>query len=207
VAQFAIVLGALGVGIGLGLQNVVNNFVSGLILMFERPIQPGDIVEITGTTGKVTEIGMRATTLTTGEGADVVVPNGTLLSEKLINWTLRDTTRRVDLDVGVPYGSEPKRVIELLKEVAIATPGVVAWPATEVLLLRFGPSSLDFGIRAWTGDLATAGAVRTELAVRVHEALKNAGIGIPVPRQDLQISRAPKLLKSDALDHERPVTD
>jgi small-conductance mechanosensitive channel len=94
VGQLAIVVGALGVGIGFGLQNVVNNFVSGLILMFERPIQPGDIVEITGTSGKVSEIGMRATTLTTAEGADVIVPNGTLLSEKLINWTLRDTSRR-----------------------------------------------------------------------------------------------------------------
>src|SRR6185295_14564796 len=86
VGQLALVVGALGVGIGFGLQNVVNNFVSGLILMFERPIQPGDIVEITGTSGKVSEIGMRATTLTTAEGADVIVPNGTLLSEKLINW-------------------------------------------------------------------------------------------------------------------------
>ena len=108
VGQLAIIVGALGVGIGFGLQNVVNNFVSGLILMFERPIQPGDIVEITGTSGKVSEIGMRATTLTTAEGADVIVPNGTLLSEKLINWTLRDTSRRIDVDVGVALWQRPE---------------------------------------------------------------------------------------------------
>lgn len=206
-SQFAIVLGALAVGIGLGLQNVVNNFVSGLILMFERPIQPGDVVEITGTTGKVAEIGMRATTLTTGEGADVVVPNGTLLSEKLINWTLRDTSRRVDLDVGVPYGSEPKQVLDLLKQVALATPGIVPWPVPDILFLRFAPSSLDFGVRAWTNDFATAGTVRTELAVRVHDALKEAGIGVPVPRQDVQISRTSRPGKADAPDQERPVSD
>jgi small-conductance mechanosensitive channel len=175
--------------------------------MFERPIQPGDVVEITGTTGKVAEIGMRATTLTTGEGADVVVPNGTLLSEKLINWTLRDTSRRVDLDVGVPYGSEPKQVLDLLKQVALATPGIVPWPVPDILFLRFAPSSLDFGVRAWTNDFATAGTVRTELAVRVHDALKEAGIGVPVPRQDVQISRTSRPGKADAPDQERPVSD
>ena len=113
VSQLAIVVGALSVGIGFGLQNVVNNFVSGLILMFERPIQPGDVVEVTGTSGKVREIGMRATTLTTFEGADVVVPNGVLLNEKLINWTLSDMDRRIDVNVGVAYGNDPKRVLEL----------------------------------------------------------------------------------------------
>ena len=107
-SELAIIIGALGVGIGFGLQNVVNNFVSGLILMFERPIQPGDVIEVSGTSGKVREIGMRATTLTTFEGADVVVPNGTLLSEKLINWTLSDMNRRLDVNVGVAYGTRPE---------------------------------------------------------------------------------------------------
>src|SRR4029453_10750768 len=125
----------------------------------------GDIVEITGTTGKVSEIGMRATTLTTADGADVVVPNGTLLSEKLVNWTLRDTSRRVDVDVGVPYGSDPRQILDLLRQVALSEPGIVAYPAPEVFLLRFGPSSLDFGVRAWT-DFATSATVRTDLAVR-----------------------------------------
>jgi small-conductance mechanosensitive channel len=192
VSQLAIVVGALGVGIGFGLQNVVNNFVSGLILMFERPIQPGDVVEITGTSGTVREIGMRATTLTTGEGADVVVPNGTLLSEKLINWTLSDTNRRLDVDVGVAYGSDPKQVLELLKNVALSTPGVAAQPEPVVLLTQFGPNSLDFGIRAWTNEFGNWGIIRSNIAVRVHDALKEAGIEIPFPQQDVHIRSVPK---------------
>jgi small-conductance mechanosensitive channel len=192
VSQLAIVVGALSVGIGFGLQNVVNNFVSGLILMFERPIQPGDVVEITGTSGTVREIGMRATTLTTGEGADVVVPNGTLLSEKLVNWTLSDTNRRLDVDVGVAYGSDPKQVLELLKNAALSTPGVAAQPEPVVMLMRFGPNSLDFGIRAWTTQFADWGIIRSNIAVRVHDALKEAGIKIPFPQQDVHIRSVPK---------------
>jgi small-conductance mechanosensitive channel len=187
VGQLAIVVGALGVGIGFGLQNVVNNFVSGLILMFERPIQPGDWVEITGTTGKVREIGMRATTLTTPEGADVVVPNGTLLSEKLVNWTLSDMTRRVDVDVGVAYGSDAKQVLELLKQVALSTNGIIPQPEPLVLLTGLGAGSLNVGIRAWTNDFNDWAAIRSDLTTRIYDALREAGIGIPVSKQDLLI--------------------
>jgi len=187
VSQLAIVIGALGVGIGFGLQNVVNNFVSGLILMFERPIQPGDVVEITGTSGKVREIGMRATTITTFEGADVVVPNGTLLSEKLINWTLSDMDRRLDVNVGVAYSSDPKAVLELLMEVTKGTPGVATQPEPSILFVGFGASSLDFTIRAWTNEFGEWVAIRSNLAVRVHDALKAAGIVIPFPQQDVHL--------------------
>ena len=187
VSQLAIVVGALGVGIGFGLQNVVNNFVSGLILMFERPIQPGDVVEITGTSGKVREIGMRATTLTTFEGADVVVPNGTLLSEKLINWTLSNMSRRLDVAVGVAYGTDPKKVLDLLMEVTKSTPGVAAEPEPTILFAGFGASSLDFSIRAWTNDFADWVRIRSNLTVRVHDAIVEAGIEIPFPQQDLHV--------------------
>jgi potassium efflux system protein len=186
-SQLAFVVGALGVGIGFGLQNVVNNFVSGLILMFERPIQPGDVVEITGTSGKVREIGMRATTLTTFEGADVVVPNGTLLSEKLINWTLRDMNRRLDVSVGVAYGTDPKKVLDLLMEVTKSTPGVAEEPQPTVLFSGFGASSLDFSVRAWTNDFADWVRVRSNLTVRIHDAIVGAGIEIPFPQQDLHL--------------------
>jgi potassium-dependent mechanosensitive channel len=186
-SQFAIVFGALGIGIGLGLQNVVNNFVSGLILMFERPIQPGDVVEVSGTSGKVRDIGMRATTLTTFEGADVVVPNGTLLSEKLINWTLSDMNRRIDVEVGVAYGSDPRRVLALLREVALGTPGITPEPAPAILFKAFGASSLDFGIRAWTNDFGDWVTIRTEMTARVYEALAREGIEIPFPQQDLHL--------------------
>jgi len=186
-SQLAIVVGALGVGIGFGLQNVVNNFVSGLILMFERPIQPGDVVEITGTSGKVREIGMRATTLTTFEGADVVVPNGTLLSEKLINWTLTDMNRRLDVAVGVAYGTDPGKVLALLMEVTKSTPGVADDIEPTVLFVGFGASSLDFAIRAWTHEFSDWVRIRSDLTVRVHDAIVAAGIEIPFPQQDLHL--------------------
>jgi small-conductance mechanosensitive channel len=186
-SQFALIFGALGVGIGLGLQDVVKNFVSGLILMFERPIQPGDVVEVSGTSGKVREIGMRATTLTTFEGADVVVPNGALLSEKLINWTLSDMNRRIDVEVGVAYGSDPRRVLALLREVALGTPGIQPEPAPAIVFKGFGASSLDFGVRAWTNDFGDWVTIRTEMTARIYEALAKEGIEIPFPQQDLHL--------------------
>jgi small-conductance mechanosensitive channel len=187
VSQLAIVVGALSVGIGFGLQNVVNNFVSGLILMFERPIQPGDVVEVSGTSGKVREIGMRATTLSTFEGADVVVPNGMLLNEKLINWTLSDMDRRIDVNVGVAYGTDPRKVLDLLLEVTAAAPGIATEPAPTVLFSGFGPSSLDFGIRAWTNNFGDWVKIRSDLNVRVYDALVAAGIQIPFPQQDVHL--------------------
>jgi small-conductance mechanosensitive channel len=186
-SQLTIVVGALGLGIGLGLQNVVNNFVSGLILMFERPIQPGDVVEVGGVSGKVREIGMRATTLSTFEGADVVVPNGMLLSEKLINWTLSDQDRRIDVNVGVAYGSDPRKVLELLLDVTTSTEGIATEPAPTVLFVGFGASSLDFSIRAWTNNFGDWVKIRSNLTVRVHDALRAAGVEIPFPQQDLHV--------------------
>ena len=195
-SQFAIVFGALGVGIGLGLQGVVNNFVSGLILMFERPIKPGDVVEVSGTSGKVREIGMRSTTLTTFEGADVVVPNGTLLSEKRINWTLSDMNRRIDVEVGVAYGSDPRRVLELLREVALATPGISPQPEPAIVFKGLGAHSLEFGVRAWTNDFGDWVTIRTEMTARVYEALRREKIEIPFPQQDLHLrSVAPAVVE------------
>jgi small-conductance mechanosensitive channel len=187
VSQLAFVIGALGVGIGLGLQGVVNNFVSGLILMFERPIQPGDVVEVGGTSGKVREIGMRSTTLSTFEGADVVVPNGMLLSEKLINWTLSDMDRRIDVNLGVAYGSDPRKVLEILLEVTRTSEGIATEPAPNVLFIGFGANSLDFGIRAWTNNFGDWVKIRSDLSVRVYEALGAAGIAIPFPQYDLHL--------------------
>jgi small-conductance mechanosensitive channel len=187
VSQLAFVVGALGVGIGFGLQNVVNNFVSGLILMFERPIQPGDVVEIGGVSGKVREIGMRATTLGTFEGADVVVPNGMLLNEKLVNWTLSDMDRRIDVNVGVAYGTDPARVLELLMEVTRSTDGIANEPEPTILFAGFGANSLDFSIRSWTNNFNDWVKIRSALTVRVYDALKNAGIEIPFPQHDLHL--------------------
>jgi potassium efflux system protein len=186
-SQLTIVVGALSVGIGFGLQNIVNNFVSGLILMFERPIQPGDLVEVSGASGTVREIGMRATRVKTAEGADVVVPNGTLLSQNLLNWTLGEKCRRLDVKVGVAYGSDLRRVLAILVDAARSTPGVVAYPAPSASFVATGASTLDFAVSAWSKDFARWGDIRSEMAVRVVDALIGAGIEIPFPQQDLHL--------------------
>lgn len=197
IGQLAFMFGALGVGIGLGLQDVVKNFVSGLILMFERPVKPGDAVDISGTTGRVRAIGMRATTVRTFEGADVVVPNGMLLSDKVTNWTLVDQNRRIDVDLGVAYGSDVTRVMQLLQETTRATPGIADEPAPAVLFTGFGASSLDFAIRAWSRRYDDWSAVRSDLMTRLHAALDAAGIVIPFPQQDVHLrSLSEDLLRS-----------
>ena len=138
----------------------------------------------------VRAIGMRATTLTTFEGADVIVPNGTLLSEKLINWTLSDLNRRIDVDVGVAYGSDPRRVLVLLREVALGTPGISPEPVPAIVFKGFGDSSLDFGVRAWTDNFGDWVAIRTEMTARVYEALAKESIEIPFPQRDIHIRSA-----------------
>ncbi|WP_282269858.1 mechanosensitive ion channel domain-containing protein [Stenotrophomonas sp. PS02298] len=191
-SQLALLFGALGVGIGFGLQNVVNNFVSGLILMFERPIQPGDVVEVGPINGRVRDIGMRSTRIKTFDGADVVVPNGPLLSEPLVNWTLLDRNRRMEVNVGVAYGSDPQQVLGLLSRCAGQTPGVATEPAVVALFVGFGASSLDFSVRAWTRDYDHWLNIRSELITRIHAALQESGIDIPYPQQDVHVRSLPK---------------
>ena len=189
--QLALIFGALGVGIGFGLQNVVNNFVSGLILIFERPIQPGDAIEVGTTSGRVRDIGMRATRIRTFDGADVVVPNGTLLSERLTNWTLMDRSRRIEVKVGVAYGSDPQQVLSLLTACAQQTPGIASAPEVVALFDGFGASSLDFTVRAWSHDFDHWTSQRSALATRIYAALNEAGIEIPFPQQDVHVRNWP----------------
>jgi potassium efflux system protein len=186
-SQLGLIISALSVGIGFGLQTVVNNFISGLILMLERPIQPGDTIELSGTIGKVRDIGMRATTLTTFEGADVLVPNGMLLSEKMINWTLSNDSRRVDIPVGVSYDSDPEKVLALLSDIAKNTNGVSKFPEPTVLFIGFGDSALNFSVRAWTTNFDNAVFIRSDITVRIYKSFKEAGIEIPFPQRDLHI--------------------
>ncbi len=186
-SQLSLLLGALGVGIGLGLQDVVKNFVSGLILMFERPLKPGDVVDIAGTTGRVHEIGMRATTLRTFDGADVVVPNGALLTEKFTNWTLRDRGKRMDVDVGIAYGTDAALAIRVLERATRETPKVAEEPAPAVLFLGLGESALNFSVRAWTDEFDDSATVRSDLVTRLYTALAAAGIEIAFPQRDITL--------------------
>ncbi len=192
--RITLLLGGLGVGIGFGLQNVVNNFVSGVILLFERPIQIGDVVEVGAVSGSVKRIGLRSSTLETGEGAEVIVPNANLIAERLVNWTLSDSRRRITLPVGVAYGSDPERVLALLTEVANRHPDVLKEPAPKAFFLRFGENSLDFELFAWIDRIEGATQVRSDLAVGVNRTLNEAGITIPFPQRDLHLKTvAPEL--------------
>ena len=148
--KITILASALGVGIGFGLQNVVNNFVSGFVLLFERRIDVGDAVQIGDVSGRMQQMGIRACTVRTWEGAEVIVPNATLISDKVTNWTLSDRRRRIDLAVGVAYGTAPGRMIELLLTVARAHPQVLSEPAPSALFRGFGESALKFEVQCWT---------------------------------------------------------
>jgi len=186
-SKFALIAGALSVGIGFGLQNMVNNFISGLILIFERPIQTGDVIELGELLGVVKRIGIRASMIRTFAGAEVIVPNGNLISNEVVNWTLSDKVRRIEIAVGVAYGTDPTKVLTLLKNLTLNHPEILEKPETMVLFQGFGDSSLDFELRFWTANSETWLALKSQLTVDMHEALKKAKIEIPFPQRDLHI--------------------
>jgi len=190
--RLTVLTGAFGVGVGFGLQTIVNNFVSGVILLVERPIQVGDAIQMTDLDGEVRRIGIRSNTVHTWRGAEVIVPNATLISGNLVNWTLSDRTRRIELPVGVAYGTEPDRVIALLVEIAGTVAGVLAKPAPIALFLGFGDSSLNFELRAWTDHFEEWGAIRSNMAVAVNNRLKAEGIEIPFPQRDVNLHYPPR---------------
>ena len=191
VGELAIVFGALGVGIGLGLQDVVKNFVAGLILMFERPIQPGDVVDVVGVSATVRDIGLRATTLTTFDGADVVVPNGMLLSDKLVNWTLTGNSRRINVDVSTSYDVNPQQTMALLVGIASRLEGVAPFPAPFAIMTALAPGELQFNVRAWTTQQADWLLVRSEFVMRIRDGLAEAGIKVPLPQRELHVRGGP----------------
>lgn len=189
--RFTLLAGAFGVGIGFGLQNVVNNFVSGLILLTERPIQVGDTIDAGDALGEVTRIGIRSSTVRTWSGAELIVPNAQLISERVTNWTLSDHQRRVDVPVGVAYGTNREMILEILQKVADENESVIADPPPVALFIGFGDSSLDFELRAWTSNLKRIMVVRSELAMAIGDALDEAGVEIPFPQRDLHVRSLP----------------
>ena len=184
--KFGFVAGALGVGIGFGLQNIVANFIAGMILTFERPIEPGDTVEVNGKMGVVQKIGVRSSVLRGFDGSDVVIPNNTLLSNDLINWTKSDHQKRVEISIGTAYGTDPREVREILLDVARSTVGVEKEPEPIVWFTEFGDSSLNFKLLFWTSvDMALG--IRSEIAGTIYDRFEKAGIEIPFPRRDITI--------------------
>jgi len=185
--KVTVLAGAFGVGIGFGLQNVVNNFVCGLILLFERPVHVGDIVEVGDTQGEVRRIGIRASTVRIFQGADIIVPNAQFITASVTNWTFSDELRRIDLPVGVNYGSAPQAVIELLEKTAQAHAAILETPPPQGLFTGYGDSSINFELRAWTARFVNWAAIRSELATAVYDAVYAAGMAFPFPQREVRI--------------------
>jgi potassium efflux system protein len=176
--KVTILVGAFGVGVGFGLQTLAGNFAAWLILLFERPIREGDVVQVGEVHGEVRHIGVRASTVRTGRGADVFVPNAQLLTEKITNWTYLDRTLRLDLPVIVAFDSDPRRVIAVLCRVAAAHPDVEREPAPAAFCLGLGPNGLTFELRMWTSRFERADAIRSQVAEAVWAALIEEKIAI-----------------------------
>jgi small-conductance mechanosensitive channel len=189
--RVTVIGGALGVGVGFGLQNIVNNFVSGLIVLFERPIRVGDAVQIADVQGEVRRIGIRATTVRSWEGAEVIVPNSQLVADRVTNWTPFDQRRRIEIRVNVAYGSAPDKVLQVLTEVAQGHPDVVTTPAPLPLFLGFGDSALQFQLWAWTNRLDRFGVIKSELGIAIYAAFRDAGFSIPFPQQEIRLHPNP----------------
>jgi len=183
-----VVAGAVGIGIGFGLQNIASNFVSGLIILFERPIKIGDRIEVGGVEGDVVSVGARSTTVVTNDNIAIIVPNSKVVTENVINWSYTDPTVRFKIPVSVGYGSDVRLVEKLLLEVAKESPDVLEDPAPGVRFLAFGSSGLNFELRAWSRSLVhRKGKFISGLNFAIHDKFRQHQIEIPYPQLDLRI--------------------
>ncbi len=180
--------GALGVGIGFGLQNVTNNFISGVIILFERPIKEGDYIEVGDIRGNVVKISPRSTTVLTNDNISVIVPNSDFISSTVINWSHTDRNVRFNFPVGVSYNEDPKKIRKILLEIVHNNPHVLKSPPPDLIFDDFGDSSLDFLLRVWTNDHITKPIVlKSMLYYDIFEAFRKHNIEIPFPQRDLHL--------------------
>ena len=186
--KLAIVIGALGVGIGFGLQNIVNNLVSGIILAVEKPMEIGDVIELGTRTGTVKEIGFRSSKISTFEGSVIIVPNGDFISQQLINWTHSNNNyRRVDITVGVKYGSNLEKVKTIINDIIRVNPDVAKYPAPAILVNEFTDNSVNIRVLFWTADYDKWVSLKSQIFQQVYEAFAENNIEIPFPQTDLHL--------------------
>jgi small-conductance mechanosensitive channel len=187
-SSLVILGGAVGIGVGFGLQNIANNFVSGIILLMERPIQVGDRVEVGNTNGDVVKIAARSTWIRTNDNVVMIIPNSEFINSHVTNWTANDRQVRFAIPLGVSYSSDPEVVREILEEVAGRHPDVLTLPPPEVLFTGFGDSSLDFELRVWTiTRVQFPKILASEIYFMIFKAFKEHGIEIPFPQRDLHV--------------------
>jgi small-conductance mechanosensitive channel len=185
--RFTLLAGAFGVGIGFGLQTIVNNFISGIILLTEQPVQVGDTIEMGPIFGEIRRIGIRSSTVRSFEGSEIIIPNADLISQQVTNWTLSDRRRRIEISVGVAYGTDPDRVLEILSQIAEGEERVLSEPRPYGLFRGFGSSSLEFEVRAWTDQFDDFLVIKSALCGRLVTAFRAEGIEIPFPQRDLHV--------------------
>ncbi len=186
-SSLAVVFGFLSIGIGFGLQNITSNFISGLIILFERPISVGDRVVVSDIEGDVTEINIRSTKIRTLNNVSIIVPNSDFVSKEVVNYSFGDPTYRVDIEVGVSYGSDLDKVLRVLTEVAEENEYVLKDPEPRVHLKKFGDSAWNMEVRAWIGEVDMHPRVRNQLNQAVVRKFRENDIVIPFPQRDLHV--------------------
>jgi len=187
--KFAILAGAFGVGAGFGLQNIFNNFFSGLILLFERPVQVGDLIQVGDQTGVIRRIGIRASIIALDDKSQLIIPNGQLISEKVTNRTFSSLQKRIELTIRTAYGEDPEQVIAVLVKAATAHPNVTKDPPPDAVLKQFGEDALVFVLGFTTEDVSRSAFVQSDVAVAVNAALRETGIEIPVPQRIVHLEQ------------------
>ncbi len=187
-SSLAFLGGAIGLGVGIGLQSIVNNFVSGLILLADRSIKVGDRIEIENLNGDVVQIGARSTWVRTNDNVVIIVPNSEFTTQRVTNWTANDRCVRLMVEVGASYSSDPERVRALLLQVADGHPDILKDPAPDVIFKALGDSSLDFQLRVWTiNQVRTPQILQSDLYFAIFKVFNEQGIEIPFPQRDLHI--------------------
>ncbi|MEJ7709449.1 MAG: mechanosensitive ion channel domain-containing protein [Pyrinomonadaceae bacterium] len=185
--KFTILAGAFGVGLGFGLQNIFNNFVSGLIVLFERPVKVGDVIQMNDASGVVKRIGIRASIISTPDGSDIIVPNGKLISDSVTNWTFSSSRRSFVIKLGTAYGTDPRCVIELLQAIAATHSLVIADPSPQAMFVGFGADSLNFELRVWMDNSEEWAQIRSDLSISINTAFIEKNISMPYPQRDLHL--------------------
>ncbi|WP_158828404.1 mechanosensitive ion channel family protein [Mucilaginibacter lacusdianchii] len=185
--KITIIISALGVGVGFGLQNIVNNLVSGLILAFEKPVQVGDVIEVSNRSGTIKEIGIRSSKIATGNGAEIIIPNGDLISQHVINWTLSDNNRQVELNISVAYGCDVDVVKSLLRDLLSNRDDIMISPAPVVYLNNLSPSSVDFKVFFWAADISMYQQLKSRVLSAIYKLFETEGIELPKSGTDVNV--------------------